>query len=279
MTVKSSYTSVAFLVFAVLITVTGVTAAAIADSRDEVATPNAAAQQTVSPSVATIDRDLTEAEADGILYMREEEKLARDVYLGLGDLWDLRVFDNIAAAEQRHMDEVFGLVDVYGLEDPETSAMVGVFDNDDLQTLYDGLMAMGSESVEAALEVGATIEEVDIADLDEYLAETTAPDITMVYENLLRGSRNHLRAFVRQLESAGISREATVLDSTLFESIVNSSNERGAGGSVDHDGCAESGVGEHGDGTGEQRRSGQGGGRGSGDGRVQGGGGRWGGGG
>jgi hypothetical protein len=88
---------------------------------------------------------------------------------------------------------------------------------------------MGSESVEAALEVGAIIEEVDIADLEEYLAETTSEDITRVYENLLSGSRNHLRAFVSQLEAAGVVRAPYLLEAGDYESIVTSGTERGAG--------------------------------------------------
>ena len=270
MTVKSTSASAVFLVVAALVAVIGVTAAALAASSDEVAATTLTAEPSEPPSGAATGVGLSDAEADGILFMREEEKLARDVYTGLGDLWDLRIFENIAAAEQRHMDEVLGLINTYGLEDPETSAMVGVFENDDLQTLYDGLMVMGAESVEAALEVGATVEEVDIADLDEYLAEPTAPDITMVYENLLRGSRNHLRSFVSQLEVAGVDRGATVLDPAVYQLIVRSDTESGNGGSVEHGDRAQSGFGEHsGDGDG-QRGRGQGGGQGRGEGRGQG---------
>lgn len=276
MTAKTISASAVFLVVAAIVAVIGVTAAGVAESSDEAAATILTAESTESPGVARADTGLSDAEADGILFMREEEKLARDVYLGLGDLWDLRIFDNIAASEQRHMDAILGLIETYGLEDPQTAEMIGVFANDDLQTLYDGLMTMGAESVEAALEVGATVEEVDIADLEEYLAGTTAGDVTTVYENLLRGSRNHLRAFVSQLEAAGIDREAAVLDPALYESIVSSDTERGNAGSAQHDGDVESGSGEHGDGTGVQHGRGRGGGQGQGGGRGQGGGGSWG---
>lgn len=276
MSIKSTSASVVFLVVAAIITVIGVTGATVAASSDEAAATTLAAVPTQSPSVAATGVGLSDAEADGILFMREEEKLARDVYHGLGDLWDLRIFENIAASEQRHMDAILGLIETYGLEDPQTAGMVGVFANDDLQTLYDGLMTMGAESVEAALEVGATVEEVDIADLEDYLGETAADDITRVYQNLLRGSSNHLRAFVSQLEAAGIDREATVLDPALYESIVSSGTERGNGGSAQHDRNVESGSGEHGDGTGVRRGRGHGGGQGQGGGRGQGGGGSWG---
>ncbi len=276
MTVKSISATAVFLVVAAIVAVIGVTAAGVAAPSDGGADANLTAASNESPSVTATDAGLSDTEAEGILFMREEEKLARDVYLGLGDLWDLRIFDNIAASEQRHMDAILGLIETYGLEDPQTAEMIGVFANDDLQTLYDGLMTMGAESVEAALEVGATVEEVDIADLEEYLAGTMAGDITTVYGNLLRGSRNHLRAFVSQLEAAGVDREAAVLDPALYESIVSSGTERGNGGSAQHDRNVESGSGEHGDGTGVRRGRGHGGGQGQGGGRGQGGGGSWG---
>ncbi|MGB9358766.1 MAG: DUF2202 domain-containing protein [Acidimicrobiia bacterium] len=276
MTVKSISASAVFLIVAASVAVIGVTAAVGAASSDEAAVTILTAGSTESPSVNPADTGLSGAEVDGILFMREEEKLARDVYLGLGDLWDLRIFDNIAASEQRHMDAILGLIETYGLEDAQTAEMIGVFANDDLQILYDGLMTMGAESVEAALEVGATVEEVDIADLEEHLAGTTTGEITTVYENLLRGSRNHLRAFASQLEAAGIDREAAVLDTALYEAIVSSETEQGNAGSAQHDGNVESGSGGHGDGTSGQRGPGRGRGQGQGGGRGQGGGGSWG---
>jgi hypothetical protein len=173
---------------------------------------------------------LSSSEVDGIVFMVEEEKLARDVYLTLGDLWDLPIFSNIASAEQTHMDAVLGLVDTYGLVDPVGENAVGVFVDRDLQALYDELIATGSESREAALEVGAVIEEVDIEDLENYLDETTAPDVSMVFERLLSGSKNHLRAFVSQLEASGTDRDPVVLDADAYESILASSASGGHGG-------------------------------------------------
>ncbi|MEA3501660.1 MAG: DUF2202 domain-containing protein [Actinomycetota bacterium] len=170
---------------------------------------------------------ISEEEAAGIVFMREEEKLARDVYLTLGDLWGLPIFDNIAASESTHMAAILGLMETYGLEDPVDVDNIGTFENAELQHLYDDLIAMGSQSVEAALEVGAIIEEVDIVDIEEYLAGTTAADIARVYENLLRGSRDHLRAFVSQLEDLGVDRDPYLLDIDTYEAIVGSDAERG----------------------------------------------------
>ncbi len=61
---------------------------------------------------------LNSSEVQGILYMREEEKLARDVYLKLYEMWKLPIFKNIAESEQIRMDLVKALIIKYNLTDP-----------------------------------------------------------------------------------------------------------------------------------------------------------------
>lgn len=142
---------------------------------------------------------LTQAEIDGLLYMREEEKLARDSYLTLYDKWRLPIFSKIANSEVMHMSRVKDLLDRYGLPDPAAGKAIGEFTNPILQQLYDDLMLQGSQSSAEALKVGVTIEEVDIADLENYIAATNKTDIIQVYTNLRNASYNHLRAFTSQL--------------------------------------------------------------------------------
>ncbi|MEA3440889.1 MAG: DUF2202 domain-containing protein [Chloroflexota bacterium] len=144
--------------------------------------------------------DLTTVEIEGLAFMREEEKLARDVYLTLYDQWNMPVFQNIANSEATHMDAVLTLIERFGLDDPATENGIGEFTNPDLQALYDQLVAQGSQSLADALKVGAAIEEIDILDLEEFIGQTDKDDIIMVYENLLKGSRNHLRSFTRILQ-------------------------------------------------------------------------------
>ncbi|WP_457750504.1 DUF2202 domain-containing protein, partial [Thermococcus sp.] len=139
--------------------------------------------------------NLSQDEIDGLLWMVEEEKLARDVYLTLYQEWGIQVFSNIANSEQMHMDSVLGLIEKYNLTAPETLDQVGVFTNPELQALYDQLIDMGSRSEEDALKVGALIEETDIKDLEKWINETDNEDIKAVYSNLMAGSDNHLRAF------------------------------------------------------------------------------------
>ena len=138
----------------------------------------------------------TAAEASDLQYMREEEKLARDVYQVLAAKWTTAtVFQRIAQSEQRHMDAVKVVLDRYGISDPAAGTKQGEFVNPQLQKLYDDLVAEGSTSLAAALAVGVQIEEVDIADLEKALAGTSNDDLERLYGNLLRASKNHLQAF------------------------------------------------------------------------------------
>ena len=142
---------------------------------------------------------LTQAEIDGLTYMREEEKLARDAYLTLYNKWHLPIFSNIANSEVMHMSKLKTLLDRYGLPDPAAGKAIGVFTNPVLQQLYHDLMIQGSQSSTAALKVGVTIEEVDIRDLKNYMSATSKTDILQVYNGLLNGSYHHLSAFNTQL--------------------------------------------------------------------------------
>jgi len=169
---------------------------------------------------------LSDAETESLLFMREEEKLARDVYLTFYDLWNDEIFLNISDSEQEHMDAIKQLLDKYDLEDP-IIAGVGLFNNADLQTLFDTLVARGEKSIMDALYVGALIEEVDMRDIQEAIDEASQPDIIAVYENLLKGSRNHLRAFVEKIEAEGVDYEAQVLTQEEVDEIADSPIEQG----------------------------------------------------
>jgi hypothetical protein len=129
-------------------------------------------------------------------YLIEEEKLAHDVYVALGDLWGTRIFTNIAASETTHEGAVAQLLSVYGIDDPRSSAP-GVFADPALQALYDELIAVGSQSPADAIGVGITIEQTDIADLSAALPDAPS-DVAAVLERLLAASQNHLAAFERQ---------------------------------------------------------------------------------
>lgn len=147
-------------------------------------------------------------EEEWLRYMREEEKLARDVYKVLYAKWRMRVFNNIAASEQKHMDAIEALLDKYNLDDPvqnEGAEGVGKFTNPDIQALYYQLITEGKKSKYDALMVGDEIETLDILDLKNAMEVTSATthhlDVLRVYANLLAGSYNHLAAFESQLQN------------------------------------------------------------------------------
>ena len=174
--------------------------------------------------------DVSDAEVQGLIFMREEEKLARDVYLYLYDLWGQRVFNNISGSEQMHTDAIKYLLEKYNIDDPMVVDSLGVFKNQNLQDLYNTLTTQGKDSLVAALKVGALIEEVDIRDLQNELDQNVDnQDIQYVYENLMRGSRNHLRAFVSNLSANGVTYSPQILSEEDYLAIINSPMERGNG--------------------------------------------------
>ena len=183
--------------------------------------------ETIAPA-ADVDDPETEVSEDenlGLLYMREEEKLAHDVYITFFEMYNNQVFQNISKAEQQHMESVLTLLEKYNIEDPSLPN-IGEFSIEILQTLYDDLITQGSVSETAALIVGAIIEDLDIYDLDEFKAETTDPDIIKLYNSLACGSRNHLRSFMRQLDNLGETYTPQFITQEHFDSIIDGENEK-----------------------------------------------------
>jgi hypothetical protein len=174
-----------------------------------------------------VDTSLDATEIQNLNYMREEEKLARDVYRTLYGIWGLPVHDNISESEQVHTTKVADMFVKYRLPDPVVDDTTGVFVDQKLAVLYADLVADGSQSSLKALYVGAAIEEIDMIDLQVAIDETDNADIQRLYENLMSGSRNHLRAFVGQIENLGIVYEAQFLSQDEVNSIVDSPVERG----------------------------------------------------
>jgi hypothetical protein len=177
--------------------------------------------------------DLDEEEAIDLTFMREEEKLARDVYLSFYEDYETKIFRQIARAEKTHMRAVLYHLRKYELEDPAAGYPIGVFSNPDLQELYYQLVNTGSDGIGSALWVGARVEEIDISDLYAALERTDNEDLATLYQNLLKGSRNHLRAFHKKLTRLGIVYTPDYISQELYDEIVTSPKERGV---VDADG-------------------------------------------
>jgi len=171
---------------------------------------------------------LSSAEQDSLAFMREEEKLAHDVYTQLDTLWSnqTRVFVNIAKSEATHTEAIRQLLVRYNLTDPSATRVAGQYQSITLQALYTQLVATGTPSLIEALKVGAAIEEIDMIDINKALLGIDNQDIVLVYQNLLKGSRNHLRAFVSALTNQGVTYAPQYMTPVDYQTIISTAIER-----------------------------------------------------
>lgn len=175
----------------------------------------------------TSEASLSSQVAADLTFIRQEEKLARDVYLALGETWGLPIFSNITQSEQQHMDVMLTLLNRYGVTDPVAGAARGVFVDPFIQGLYAQLVARGNQSLIEALKVGADIEDLDIVDIQTRLGSTPPADVVTAYQNLMKASRNHLRSFVGQLTNRGATYTPTYLTLEQYQAIISTPKERG----------------------------------------------------
>jgi len=168
---------------------------------------------------------LTEKEKEMLIKMREEEKLANDVYSFLYDKYRMNIFGNISNSEQMHMSRILYLLNKYHIPDPALPNP-GEFSDPELQHLYKELITAGDKSLLDALMVGATIEDLDIYDLEEFSTMTDKPDILDIFSKLTCGSRNHMRAFYRQILNQGADYKPQYISQETFEKIINGPHER-----------------------------------------------------
>jgi hypothetical protein len=161
---------------------------------------------------------LSSREKDGLIFIWEEEKAARDLYTSLYEKNNLSIFLNLITSEQSHMDQARAVIEKYGLPLPENEP--GIFQNQTMQQMHDELLAEGLQSDQDALQAAAAFEEISIMDLEKELAAAHAEDIRTMYQGLLAGSRKHLRSYVAELEDQGIQYDPRYLDRVEFEETV-----------------------------------------------------------
>lgn len=201
------------------------------DNNTTVETNSSISSENGNNTQLTFENNLSEAEIKSLLFVREEEKLARDVYLTLNKIWSssVKVFNNILISEQTHIDSVKNLLKIYNLTDPVTEsqdANLGIFQNQELQELYNSLIAKGEKSIVDALQVGATVEDYDIFDIEEHMKNIDNLDILAVFDNLVKGSENHLRSFSKSLTDNNASYLPSYISQERYELILSSSNNQ-----------------------------------------------------
>lgn len=160
--------------------------------------------QDVPVSACVVTGTVNEAETAGLLFMREEEKMARDVYTYLYGKYKLPVFLNISKSENAHMSAVLRLITAFNITDNSTNDP-GVYTNTRIAELYLQLIEMGNVSLIDALKVGVLIEQTDISDLQKELLPVENTSVKTVYTNLTAGSNAHLKAFVYNLKIQGVT--------------------------------------------------------------------------
>ena len=163
---------------------------------------------------------LTAREKDGLLFIWEEEKAARDLYNGLYEKNNMTIFLDLVRSESSHMDQARAVMEKHGLAVPPDDP--GIFQNQTLQEMHDQLLAEGLQSDQDALTVAAVFEEISIVDLEKELSASQPDDVRTVYEGLLAGSRKHLRSYVSDLEGQGIEYQPRYLEAEEFQEIVKS---------------------------------------------------------
>lgn len=158
----------------------------------------------VTIPVCVVTGTVSEAETASLLFMREEEKLARDVYAYLYAKYKLPVFLNVSKSENAHMSAVLRLITSFKITDNSTNDP-GVYVNTHLTELYKQLIAMGDISVIDALKAGVLIEQTDISDLQNALLTVENLSVKTVYKNIMAGSNAHLKAFIWNLKIKGVA--------------------------------------------------------------------------
>ena len=174
-----------------------------------------------SDEIETSYSELPKKDVKGLLHMVEEEKLARDVYLKLYKKWKMPIFNKISQSEQRHMDAVRSLLKKYSIDDPTNSTEQGKFVSEELQKLYKQLVNKGCTSEQDALMVGATIEDLDINDLNKLIAESKNEAVKLVYTRINNGSMNHMRAFSNELKKLKATYIPQFISLKVYEDIIS----------------------------------------------------------
>ena len=168
---------------------------------------------------------LSVTEVDDLNYLYDEERLAHDIYVELSDKWELSIFENIAKSEKMHFEHLLVIYEKYGIPVPKNYN--GFYNYPELNIMYDRFFEGGTMTLESSLTLAANFEEYDIADLERYLTHTQNVDLILVYNSLLEGSKNHLRAIHRNLKKHGFDYEPVFLEKRQFRQIIKEMNGKG----------------------------------------------------
>jgi hypothetical protein len=170
-------------------------------------------RQNATGTAAASPRDV-----EGMRFIWEEEKTARDLYRSFYNMTNQSIFLDLKRSEQNHMDQVKSIMDRYGVKTPVPDQ--GALENRSLIQIYTDLLSRGNRSNQEALTAAATFEEISIMDLQKEIAATDNQEVIVVYQGLLAGSRKHLRSYVSDLKELGIAYSPQYLSRAEFGEIM-----------------------------------------------------------
>ncbi|NTV17903.1 MAG: DUF2202 domain-containing protein [Bacteroidales bacterium] len=169
--------------------------------------------------------DLTADEIEFIYAVREDEKVARDLYFSFFGTFGLKPFENIGKAEDNHIKATEKLFDYYEIDYPALSEN-GKFENAIRQKLFDSLLLKGTPELEA-FKVMAMLEESNIVEYGEVLKTIANPNIKIVIENLARASANHFKAAIRQITALGGTYTPALMTQEQYKAVIAIGFEKG----------------------------------------------------
>lgn len=167
------------------------------------------------------------ADTDHLIRLYEEEILAHDLYVELGEEHpNIRPFQNIPKSEARHQAAMKGILDQAGIAIPKPENG-RKFVTPGLNRTYRTWLKEGKKSPVDACRVGVRLEEHDIADLRKAAVEH--PRYRGVLEQLEAASGHHLRAFHRNLTALDGTYQAEALEEADLKKLLTADGASGCG--------------------------------------------------
>lgn len=169
---------------------------------------------------------LTADETEFLYAIREDEKIAHDVYAAFSALYPAaKTISKIMTAESSHISAAEAVLDYYEIEYPPLSD-TGIFEDADRQALYNDLITKGTTLIKAYGTM-ALMEEETVYAYKSIQNQLTNSNLSLLLSQLIKASSNHLRATVRQVVKLGGSYSPAYLSDEEYQTIINMAFENG----------------------------------------------------
>jgi len=174
-----------------------------------------------NPQLDQYDQSLDTYMAWQLMYLHDQEKLARDINRTFYYTWGKPIFASIAESEQRHMNVLRAILDYYYLSALVETDEVGVFGAHHHTEAFTDLVNQGEVSLTEAYRAVGYLEEWDIREIRGSIEFTQDQALIDTFSNLLAGARNHLRVFAARSNSLGYAYQAQMLKQSEVDDICS----------------------------------------------------------